>query len=122
MYKIIIVDDAEEIREVLSVYFSTMGHRCTEACNGVEALQIMNNENFDVVVTDIHMPDMDGITLIEELSKKQSRCPVMLITGDPTVNNREKASRLGAQGYVGKPFSFQDISSEFDMIVTKQGY
>lgn len=121
MCKIIIVDDTEEIREVLNVYFSDKGHFCAEACNGTQALQIMNDEKFDMVITDIHMPDMDGITFIEELSKKECSCPVMLMTGDPIIDSREKAVRIGAQGYIGKPFSFHDISKEFDNILSEHG-
>ncbi len=80
-YKVLIVDDEPMTRDLISSILSSKGHTCVTASDGVEALDKAGMEVFDAVVTDIVMPNMDGITLTMELLKRNPSIPIMVITG-----------------------------------------
>ena len=80
-YKILIVDDEDEIKKLLSAFLSETGHYCETASDGVEALARLDKLAFDAVVTDIKMPRMDGITLTRNVKHSHSEIAVMIMTG-----------------------------------------
>jgi len=80
-YKILVVDDDEPMRKLIVSLLSSRGHQCVTANNGREALDKIMETKFDALITDIAMPEMDGITLTKELSKHYQNIPVMVMTG-----------------------------------------
>ena len=80
-YKILVVDDEEPLRNLIVSMLSPKGHQCLTANNGREALDKMMETKFDALITDIVMPEMDGITLTKELSKHYQNLPVMVMIG-----------------------------------------
>lgn len=117
MYKIIIVDDEDFLRECLCDYLTSEGYECRQASNGAEALKILEREKFDAVITDIMMPEMDGITMLDKLSSRRFPQPVLIMTGGEVIENRRKAFQAGAQGFLGKPFSPREFRAEFDRMM-----
>src|SRR4030042_6921924 len=96
-YKILVVDDEEPMRKLLVALLSQRGHQCVTANNGLEALDKMMEAKFDALITDIVMPEMDGIALTKELSKHDQRLPVMVMTGYTEDYSAEMAIASGAR-------------------------
>ena len=80
-YKVLVVDDEEPLRNMVVAFLSREGHQCVTASNGVEALNKIHEDNVDAVITDIVMPQMNGIALTRELLRVYSKLPVILLEG-----------------------------------------
>ena len=80
-YNILVVDDEEQIRKLIASLLAAKRHHVTTASNGLEALDKIVGGKYDAVISDVVMPEMDGITLTEELSKQYQSLPVMVMTG-----------------------------------------
>ena len=104
--KILIVDDEPEIRSVLTAFFNKKGYETREAENGEIALEIAKSEDFAVVLCDIDMPVMDGLTTLEKLLEMKPGLCVVMVTGRQDDDKVKKALELGAYNYVLKPFEF----------------
>ena len=100
---VLVVDDNDCVREVLTALLSRRGHRCESASNGREAVEKVAQGRFDVVITDVYMPEMDGITLTKELTLRFSDLPVMIMTGQLDEHCRESALMAGAIDVIGNP-------------------
>ncbi|MGQ9648257.1 MAG: GGDEF domain-containing response regulator [Thermodesulfobacteriota bacterium] len=116
-YKILVVDDEEQIRKLIVTVLSQKGHQCLTANNGREALDKMRETRVDALITDIVMPEMDGIALAEELSKDHQNLPVMVMTGYATENSAETAFTSGAREFIKKPFSISEFVIRLDKMI-----
>lgn len=103
--KALVVDDYENMRKKLSKDLEKLGLKVTEASNGLEALSILSQEKFDVMITDIVMPEMDGFELCEEVRTRADlrNLPVVITSTHCDSNYVIKALRLGADDYISKP-------------------
>ena len=106
---VLVVDDDSTIRKVASIILSKRGYRCEFAKNGVEAMERVSQGRIDAVVTDVEMPEMDGIVLTTKLSKDFPDLPVMVMTGGSDESFRERAIHAGAKEFVTKPFNVPDF-------------
>jgi CheY-like chemotaxis protein len=106
---VLVVDDNDCIREVLTALLLRRGHRCESASNGREAVEKVAQGRFDVVITDVHVPEMDGITLTKELTLRFSDLPVMIMTGQLDEHCRESALMAGARDVIKKPFEISEF-------------
>jgi len=106
---VLIVDDCESIREILGTLLSRKGHRCESAANGVEAMVKVAQSRFDVVITDVLMPKMDGITLTRTLTENFSQLPVMVMTAQLDEDFTESALMAGARDVISKPFEISEF-------------
>ncbi len=119
--RILIVDDEEVARNNLQLYFTGMGHTVQVAANGVDALQqIEENDHFDVMITDLKMDKMDGITLIDKVCKVSPETSVIMVTGYATVANAVDAMRKGAAHYLSKPVQLDKLKETVEEILQKQ--
>jgi CheY-like chemotaxis protein len=109
-YTILVVDDEELIRKMVFTFLSKLGHSCLTAIDGVNALQEMKGNKIDAVVTDIKMPNMDGITLIGELSTKYPGLPIMVMTAFEEEYSAGIAISVGAREFIKKPFSLEEFA------------
>ncbi len=105
MAKILVVDDEESVRRVLSIQTKRMGHETLEAENGAVAWSILQNQNIDTVITDLKMPEMDGLELLSLVRKHQPQVPVIMITAHGTIDTAVEAMKRGAFDYITKPFN-----------------
>lgn len=112
-YTVLIVDDDEEIKKIVSKFLTAEGHTCETASDGDEALDKAGKSDFDVVISDIKLPGIDGIVLTRELLKQHPGLQVMVMTGFADEYSEEEAIRAGAHDFIRKPFSLTELSSRF---------
>jgi len=119
--RILIVDDEEVARNNLRHYFSRQGHTVQVAINGVDALQQVDaSDHFDIMITDLKMDKMDGLTLIDKISKSSPETSVIMVTGYATVSNAVDAMRKGATHYLSKPVQLEKLKETVEEILQKQ--
>ncbi len=123
---ILIVDDSRDLANVIADFLSVYGYRVYTAHNGYDALECMAKQKIDIVVSDIHMPGMDGFTLMMEIKTRYPDVPVILITGFSVGSAQKIALEKGANAFVAKPFRLKDLkavieSVSIDVISTAQG-
>ncbi|TFG93285.1 MAG: sigma-54-dependent Fis family transcriptional regulator [Syntrophobacterales bacterium] len=109
MVRILVVDDEEKMRHLLSIMLGRRGHRVDQAGDGVEALEMIRNVHYDMVITDVKMPRMDGEALLKKIVEMDNSCPVVFITAFATVESAVDAMRAGAVDYITKPFEEERI-------------
>jgi len=107
--RILVVDDEQIIRESLSFVLKKEGYQVDEAANGREALAKQESRPFDVVISDIEMPEMRGMELLENITKRTPQTFVIMITAFASIETAIAALRKGAYDYVLKPIDFDDI-------------
>ncbi len=117
LYRVLLVDDDEAVRTLIVSLLSTKGHRCMTARNGLEALDKIIETQYDALITDIVMPEMDGIALTKEVSKRFQSLPILVITGQPGDFSAEAAIALGAREFIYKPFSLSEFLTRFDKMM-----
>jgi DNA-binding NtrC family response regulator len=104
MNKILIVDDEDKIRHILQLMLERQGYETAQAANGEEALELIRKYNFGMVITDLKMPVMDGMTLLREIKKIDTDYPVIVLTAFGTIESAADAMEEGALYYFTKPF------------------
>ena len=108
--RILIADDEESIRWVLSTSLEKQGYEVEEAVNGTEALEKALTNDYSLIILDINMPDITGLSVLKELKEKNYEKPIVLITAQNTVNNAITGIKLGAYDYIAKPFDLDDVN------------
>ena len=109
--RILTVDDSASIRLTTNVALSGAGYSVTEAVNGVEGIQKATSAAYDLIVTDLNMPVMDGLTMIRELRKipSQMGIPIIFLTTESDGSIKEQAKAAGATGWLTKPFDPENL-------------
>jgi two-component system chemotaxis response regulator CheY len=104
--KVLIVDDSDSIRDVVNYTLSTNGHEVLVGVDGEDALKHLNGQQIDLVITDLYMPNMDGISLIKEIRKNEhyKRTPILFLTTESQQEKKMEARSAGATGWIIKPF------------------
>ena len=109
MSKVLIVDDEKSIRITLSEILKNEGYETDSASDAEIALKVLEYQPYDIIVTDIIMPRLSGIDLIAKVREKWDNVQIIIMTGEPTVETAVKAVRLGANDYLTKPISKDDL-------------
>jgi DNA-binding NtrC family response regulator len=107
--RILIADDEKTIRETISVILQDEGYETGTAADGKEALELLNRQNFDLLISDLRMPEMDGLELIKNCLRICPQTSVIIITAYASVESAIEALRLGAYDYIIKPFNHDDL-------------
>jgi len=104
--KIITVDDAMTMRKMVAFTLQDAGHQVLEAADGVAALALLRNERVDLVISDVNMPNMDGITLTKRLRELNhlKTTPIILLTTESAPEVKAQGRAAGATGWIVKPF------------------
>jgi DNA-binding NtrC family response regulator len=105
--KILVADDEREVRILLYEVLSRNGYDVVVAENGLMAIDIIRHSHFDLVITDIRMPEFDGLELLQEIKKHDPSLAVIIITGHPSVDTAVNAMKYGASDYLMKPLSIE---------------
>lgn len=115
MAKILVVDDEDLVRHTLVDLLSSVGHRVDQTDNGRQALQLLEDASYDLVVTDVIMPDFDGIELIRFLSERKEALPIIAISGGggvlPPKWTIKMTEVFGVKHSLTKPIDFPDLVS-----------
>lgn len=115
MLRVLVVDDQRGMREALRALLAGGGHDVTEAENGKVAQEILESDNFDLVISDIQMPHVNGVELLAWI-KARKAIPVILVTGFSHILETQQAFDLGAADFLIKPFSYKDITRAIDRL------
>jgi DNA-binding NtrC family response regulator len=118
--KILFVDDDPEMRELIVEFFRAEGYSVAEAQNGKDALLQIGQSDFDVVITDLRMQEMDGLSLLREIHGHHSLLPVILITAFGSIETAVEAIKEGATNFVPKPFKMQTLKAMVDKAIEQK--
>ncbi len=113
----LVVDDEELIRYLVASYLSKLGHSCFTAVDGIDALEKMEKNKIDAVITDIKMGNMDGIALINQISKKYPEIPIMVMTAFENEYSQGTAISIGAREFIKKPFSLDEFAVRLQKLI-----
>ena len=116
--KILVVDDEKSIRDSLKLILEEEGYSVDTASDGEEALELINKENYDLVISDIKMPKLDGIELLNKISKLSPSTFFIIMTAYASVNTAIDALRQGAFDYLIKPVEFDDLLIRVKRLLT----
>jgi two-component system response regulator PilR (NtrC family) len=109
MANILVVDDEQGMRQLLTLVFGRAGHRVRAAENGRRALELLREQSADLIVSDVRMPDMDGIGLLREARALFPEVAVVMMTAFATVETAREAFKLGADDFIQKPFDVDEL-------------
>src|SRR5256885_4837290 len=107
--KILVVDDESAILRLLREALTQWGYQVTAASSGAEALQALRGDMFDAVISDIRMPDMNGLELLKEIKRHDESVEVVMMTGYPTIASAVEALKEGAFDYLSKPLLLDEL-------------
>ena len=109
MAQILIVDDEQDILETLPEVLNKWGHKTYVAKNGIEGLKACQQYALDFVITDIRMPEMDGLELLDKIMELDKQCMVIFLTGYPSLDSAISAMKSGAYDYLVKPVNMDEL-------------
>ncbi len=118
MYTVLICDDDRDIRRALNIYLSEAGYRVLEAENGRELLDTVEREEVHLILLDVMMPELDGVSALALLRQK-SNIPVILLTAKSEDEDKITGLELGADDYVTKPFNVQEVLARVKAILRR---
>ena len=113
--KILIVDDEMKIREVVMEYAKAMGYECDQANNGMDAIELVNKNNYDCVILDIMMPELDGFSACKKI-KASKDVPVIMLSARQEEDDKLFCFELGVDDYVTKPFSPKELMARIKVV------
>ena len=120
MSSILIVDDEQSYRQLLSLVFESNGHSIRTAMNGREALELLHTEPADIIISDVKMPDMDGIEMLRSVRETLPDVGVVLMTAFASVETAREAFKLGADDFIQKPFDVEELKLIVKKTLEKQ--
>ena len=120
MNRILIVDDEDAIRVGLKEYAEFVGFDVTEACDGMQAVNLCREQDFDAIVMDIMMPKVDGFTAVKEI-KKFKNIPVLMLSARSEEYDKLYGFDLGIDDYVTKPFSPKEVIARLRVMISRSG-
>lgn len=109
MVKILIVEDNNKLRKLIDVYLTHNGYKTYNATDGLEALDVINNNMIDLVICDIMMPNMDGFELVEELREIYTNLPILIVTAKESKEDKILGFKLGIDDYMVKPIDLEEL-------------
>ncbi len=119
MKKILIVEDEEPISNLIKVNLIAEGYRCTCAFDGKEAADFIEKEDFDLILLDIMLPEINGYELLGYI--KPLEIPVIFLTAKSEVNDRIKGLKMGAEDYISKPFQIGELLARVEVVLRRYG-
>ncbi|UCD78077.1 MAG: response regulator [Desulfobacterales bacterium] len=112
--RVLLVDDEKDFVEMLQLRLEEIGERVTPAYSGRECLEILGKKDIDVVILDILMPGMDGITTLKEIKNRFPLVEVIMLTGHGTTESAVEGMKLGAFDYLLKPAHFDELTAKLE--------
>lgn len=121
MYRILMVDDEEKIRALVRKYAEFEGNTVVEAKDGMEAVSLALTQDFDIIVLDVMMPELDGFSVCKEI-RKTKNTPVIMLSARGEEYDRIHGFELGIDDYVVKPFSPKELMMRINAVLKRSGY
>ncbi len=119
MASILAVDDSASMRQMVAFALKNAGHDVVEAVDGEDALALAKNKNVNLVITDVNMPKMDGITLIRELRTLPAYkfTPILMLTTESAPEKKQQGKEAGATGWLVKPFNPDQLIATINKVL-----
>lgn len=118
MYDILVADDEEMIRRLIAKYAEFEGHRVSEAADGMQAVEMCRQKNYDILICDIMMPELDGFSACREI-RKFSDIPIIMLSARGEEYDKLNGFSLGIDDYVVKPFSPKELMMRVDAVMSR---
>lgn len=118
MAKILVIDDEQSIRHLLDTLLSRKGYDVVLADGGRKGLELIRREHPDVVVLDLKMPEMDGVTVLQQIRRLNPDQPVIILTGAATPEREQQVRALGVTEFVEKEFSLHRLGDALKRLLT----
>ena len=118
MYNILVVDDETRIRSIIKKYAEFEGHTVTEAADGMEAVHFCRSAQFDIIIMDIMMPELDGFSACREI-RKTSQTPIIMLSARGEEYDKINGFELGIDDYVVKPFSPKELMLRIEAVMKR---
>lgn len=118
MYKILVADDEQKIREVIKEYAEFEGHEVYEAVDGMQAVEMVRTGDYDIVILDVMMPKLDGFSACKEI-RKIKNVPVLMLSARGEEYDKLFGFEIGADDYVVKPFSPKEVLARINAIIKR---
>lgn len=116
---LLLVEDEENLRETLQLNLELEGYEVASVDNGLEALNIIKKEYFDLIILDIMLPEMDGITVCENIRLQNNDVPILFLSAKNSGVDRIEGLKKGGDDYLTKPFNLEELLLRVDKLVTK---
>ena len=120
MAKILLLDDEESIRRVIALHLGKHGHEVSTGKDGQEGLDLLALERFDLILTDLKMPRVSGMEVLNSIRRQGLSIPVLVLTAYATIESAVEAMKLGAADYIGKPPQLDEITIKVNNLLTQQ--
>ncbi|MFL0253144.1 response regulator transcription factor [Clostridium neuense] len=117
--RILIVEDDEAISNLININLNMVGYESKQEFDGIQALETIKKENFDLIIMDIMLPGMDGFRLMEKI--KDKNIPVIFLTAKNSVIDKVKGLKLGAEDYMVKPFETIELLTRIEVVLRRYG-
>jgi two-component system chemotaxis response regulator CheY len=121
MAAILTVDDSASIRQTVKISLMGAGHSIDEAVNGRNGLEKADAGKFDLIITDLNMPEMDGLEMIRELRKRPGYAgiPILFLTTESDAGMKQQAKAAGATGWLTKPFASEQLQKIVEKVLAR---
>lgn len=116
--RILVVDDEDALRTVLTGELEGEGYQVRSAADGQEAITILTGAEFDLILLDIKMPNVDGFEVLKFVKEKHPRTKVIMLTGFADLKNAIESKKLGAEDFVSKPYDLVDLLTTVERVLT----
>jgi len=119
MSRILAVDDSPSMRDMVRIALTDAGYEVTQATDGQEALELARRGSFDLVLSDVNMPGMDGIALIRALRSESAykHTPILMLTTESSVERKREGKDAGATGWIVKPFDPEQLVATMQRVL-----
>lgn len=119
--KLLIVEDEQRLCETIGKYFNDQGYTTDLCFDGSEALHYIGGTEYDAIILDVMLPGMDGISLLKRIRGKKLTTPVLLLTAKNSIEDKVDGLDNGADDYLTKPFSLEELSARIRVLIRRQG-
>lgn len=116
---ILLVEDEENLHEALKLNLELEGYEVTSAFNGASALQAVGSEYFDLIILDVMLPEMDGISVTETIRLQNNDTPILILSAKNTSADRVLGLKKGADDYLTKPFNLEELLLRINKLINK---
>jgi two-component system alkaline phosphatase synthesis response regulator PhoP len=118
-HSIILVEDEENLQEALKLNLELEGYEVSACADGLAALKILEQEHFDLMVLDVMLPELDGISVCESVRLQKNEIPILILSAKNTSANRVQGLKLGADDYLTKPFNLEELLLRVEKLIRK---